>query len=131
MKASVLLGPGWEDDSLDVLWRDSGRAFCRLKRKDEAGDIHAFIPIPTGSEHPTLESVNRLTHEHDLRRYLDSSWAMRPLELVLSAGRLCFWSTTPKANPWTASSGSRWRSDSSSVFPRPCPARSGGFTGLD
>ena len=52
MKASVLLGPGWEDDSLDVLWRDSGRAFCRLKRKDEAGDIHAFIPIPTGSGHP-------------------------------------------------------------------------------
>ena len=28
MKASVLFGAGWENDSVEVLWRDSGRAFC-------------------------------------------------------------------------------------------------------
>ena len=87
MKASVLLGAGWEDDSLDVLWRDAGRAFCRLRRKDAASETHAFIPIPSGAEHPTLESVNRLTHEYDLQRYLDGAWAVRPLELVRERGQ--------------------------------------------
>ena len=85
MKASVLLGAGWEDDSLEVLWRDADRAFCRLWRND--AETHAFIPIPSGAEHPTLESVNRLTHEHDLQSFLDSSWAVRPLELVRERGQ--------------------------------------------
>ena len=86
MKASVLFGAGWEDDSLEVLWRDGARAFCRLSRGDAEGETHAFIPIPSGAEHPT-ESVNRLTHEHNLRSYLDGSWAVRPLELVRERGQ--------------------------------------------
>ena len=48
---------------------------------------HAFISIPAGVEHPTLESVNRLAHEHELRSYLDSAWALRPLELVRERGQ--------------------------------------------
>jgi len=40
MKASVLFGAGWENDSLEVLWRDAGRAFCRLWRDDAEGDRH-------------------------------------------------------------------------------------------
>jgi hypothetical protein len=52
MKASVLLGAGWEDDSLEVLWRDADRAFCRLWRND--AETHAFIPIASGTEHPSL-----------------------------------------------------------------------------
>ena len=46
MKASVLFGAGWENDSLEVLWRDAGRAFCKLWRNDADGEKHAFIPIP-------------------------------------------------------------------------------------
>ena len=87
MKASVLFGAGWEDDSLEVLWRDAGRVFCRLWRDDAEGQTHAFIPIHSGAEHPTLESVNRLTHEYELQRYLDSAWALRPLELVRERGQ--------------------------------------------
>ena len=87
MKASALFGAGWEDDSLEVLWRDAGRAFCRLWRDDAEGERHAFIPITSGAEHPTLESVNRLTHEYELQRYLDSAWALRPLELVRERGQ--------------------------------------------
>ena len=87
MKASVLFGAGWEDDSLEVLWRDGARAFCRLSRGDTEGETHAFMPIPSGAEHPTLESVNRLTHEHNLRSYLDGSWAVRPLDLVRERGQ--------------------------------------------
>ena len=87
MKASVLFGAGWEDDSLEVLWRDADRAFCRLWRDDAEGETHAFIPIPSGAEHPTLESVNRLTHEYELQSFLDSAWALRPLELVRERGQ--------------------------------------------
>ena len=86
MKASVLFGAGWENDSLEVLWRDAGRAFCRLWRDDADGSRYAFIPVSAGAEHPTLESVNRLTHEHELKSYLESSWALRPLELVRERG---------------------------------------------
>jgi len=86
MNASVLFGAGWENDSLEVLWRDAGRAFCRLWRDDADGNRYAFIPV-SGDEHPTLESVNRLAHEHQLKSYLDSSWALRPLELLRERGQ--------------------------------------------
>jgi hypothetical protein len=99
MKTSALLGAGWEDDSLEVLWRDAGRAFCSLRRKDAATETHAFIPIPFGAEHPTLEAVNRLTHEHGLQRYLDGSWAVRPLKLVRKRGLTMLVSITQGANP--------------------------------
>ncbi len=59
------------DDSLEVLWRDAGRAFCRLGRRDGASETYASILIPSGAEHPTLDSVNRLIHEHGLQPYLD------------------------------------------------------------
>jgi hypothetical protein len=87
MKASVLFGAGWENDSVEVLWRDAGRVFCRLCRNDTEGERHAFIPIPAGVEHPTLESINRLTREHELKNYLDSTWALRPPELVRERGQ--------------------------------------------
>src|SRR5579859_2550637 len=87
MKASVLFGAGWENDSVEVLWRDAGRVFCRLWRNGAEGEKHAFIPIPSGVDRPTLESVNRLTHEHELKSYLDSAWALRPLELVRERGQ--------------------------------------------
>ena len=50
----------WENDSIEVLWRDAGRVFCRLWRNDLEGEKHAFIPIPAGVEPPTLESVRSL-----------------------------------------------------------------------
>ena len=87
MRASALFGAGWEDDSLEVLWREAGRAFCRLRRDDADGGRHAFIPIPSGAEHPTFESLNRLTHEYELREYLDPSWALRPVDLARERGQ--------------------------------------------
>jgi PAS domain S-box-containing protein len=87
MKASVLFGAGWEDDSLEVLWQDAGRVFCRIWRDDAEGDRHAFIPVTSGADHPTLDSANRLTHEYELQRYLDSAWALRPLELLRERGQ--------------------------------------------
>ena len=87
MKASVLFGDGGQNDSLDVLWRDAGRAFCRLSRDDNDVGRHAFIPVPSDAEHPILDSLNRLSHEFELREYLDAAWALRPLELVRDRGQ--------------------------------------------
>jgi hypothetical protein len=87
MKTSVLFGAGWENNSVEVLWRDAGRVFCRLCRNDTEGERHAFIPIPPGVEHLTLESINRLTCEHELKNYLETTWALRPLELVRDRGQ--------------------------------------------
>ncbi len=57
-------------------------------RDDGDGSRYVFVPISAGDEHPTLESVNRLTHEHELKSYLDSGWALRPLELVRERGQM-------------------------------------------
>lgn len=87
MKASVLFGAGWENDSVEVLWRDAGRVFCKLRRNDTEVETHAFVPTLAGVEHATLDSINRLTHEHELKSYLDSAWALQPLELVCERGQ--------------------------------------------
>jgi len=71
----------------EVLWRDTERVFCRLSRDGEESDRHAFIPVPSGSGHPTLESIDRLTHEYGLREHLEASWALLPVELVREHGR--------------------------------------------
>jgi PAS domain S-box-containing protein len=85
MNASVLFGAGWENEPIEVLWRDSGRAFCRISGNEAKGERHAFISIPADAEH--LESIDRLTHEHGLKSYLDSAWALLPLELVRQHGQ--------------------------------------------
>lgn len=82
MTASALFGAGWEEDSPLVLWEDAGRVFCRLGRDGPAGDRHAFIPLPSESDHPTLESINRLTREYERKDSLAADWALRPAELV-------------------------------------------------
>ena len=87
MQASALFGAGWEHDSVEVLWQDAERAFCRLGCDGPAGERHAFIPVLSGSEHPTLESINRLTHEYELKDSLAGDWALRPVELVREHGR--------------------------------------------
>jgi serine/threonine protein kinase len=87
MQASILFGAGWENDSLEVLWRDADRAFCRLRRDDARGERHAFMPIPSDAEHATRESINTAHHENELKEYLDGAWALRPVALVRERGQ--------------------------------------------
>jgi len=87
MNASVSLGTGREGDLLEVLWEDAERVFCRLSRNDTEGRRHAFIPVTVGTERTTLQSINRLAHEYELKDDLDSAWALQPLELVRDRGR--------------------------------------------
>lgn len=55
------------------------RRFC--------GDRHAFIPVSSGAEHPTLESIDRLIREYELKDVIAAEWALRPVELVQERGR--------------------------------------------
>ena len=60
---------------------------------------HAFIPIHSGAEHPTLESLNRLTHEYELQGLL---WTARghcsQWSSYANAGGACWLSTTQEAS---------------------------------
>ena len=82
MTASASFSSGGGNDPFEVLWADTERSFCRLPGGDADRPRHAFIPVLSGADHPTLESINRLTHEYELKDYLDTAWALRPVELV-------------------------------------------------
>src|SRR5918993_1423973 len=85
MKASDYWGSVEEGGSLEVLWEDAERTFCRLSRTK--GHCHALLPVGVGADHPTLESINRLAHEYELKDHLDCAWALRPLEFARERGR--------------------------------------------
>jgi hypothetical protein len=40
------------------------------------------------AEQPTVDSLNRLTHEYELKNDLDRAWAARPVELARHNGRM-------------------------------------------
>jgi hypothetical protein len=73
MKASVLLGAGWEDDSLDVLWRNADLAFCRLRRDVAEDGRHASYPsIPP----PIILRARASTVSHTNTNF-ESTWTAR------------------------------------------------------
>lgn len=86
MNASAASDASDRNDSIEVLWQDAERTFCRLLCKDAEDRRHAFLPM-LDAEHPTLESINRLAHEYELKDHLDGAWALRPVELVREPGR--------------------------------------------
>lgn len=81
MKASVSLDAG-ANDSIEVLWRDADRMFCKLRRADQEAYGHAFLAVLPDAEYPALESIKRLTHEYELKSQLEGGWALKPLDLV-------------------------------------------------
>src|SRR6516164_6137148 len=77
----------YSDDSSQVLWRDSERVFHRGWRLDDDGKRRAVLLVAPAADHPSRSSLDRLTHEYELKDELDSTWAVRPLELVRDANR--------------------------------------------
>src|SRR5262249_43893773 len=70
-----------------VLWEDGERVFRRGWRLDDDGERRAVLIVLPAAEHPSRSSLDRLSHEHDLKNELDGAWAVRPLDLVRDAGR--------------------------------------------
>ena len=87
MKSASRIISGEGDKSLEIVWRDSERILCKMSRNGAGPSQYAFTPALYASEHPTSESIERLEHEFKLKDYLESDWAVRPLELIRDRGR--------------------------------------------
>src|SRR5262245_20014293 len=75
------------DGGSQLLWDDGERVFRRGSRLDEHGNRRAVLIVLPAADHPSRSSLDRLTHEYELRDELDATWAVRPLELVREAER--------------------------------------------
>jgi serine/threonine protein kinase len=70
-----------------VLWEDGVRVFRRGWRADDDGNPSAVLVVLPAPDYPSRSSLDRLTHEYELKDELDGAWAARPLELVRDPGR--------------------------------------------
>src|SRR5215813_8270953 len=77
----------YSDGDSQVLWEDGERVVHRGWRLDDNGTRRAVLMVLPAAEHPSRSSLDRLTHEYELRDQLDGAWAVRPLDLVRDAGR--------------------------------------------
>ncbi len=50
------------DRSLQVLWEDGERVFCRGWRQGGDGNRNAVLAVLSTTEHPTPHSLDRLRH---------------------------------------------------------------------
>ena len=81
------LNVAYSDGGSQVLWEDGERVFRRGWRLDDNGKQRAVLFVLPAADHPSRSSLDRLTHEYELKDELDGAWAVRPLELVRDAGR--------------------------------------------
>src|SRR5262249_45460316 len=70
-----------------VLWEDGERVFRRGWRPGDDGNQSAVLIVFPAADQPSRSSLDRLTHEYELKDQLDGAWAVRPLDLVRDAGR--------------------------------------------
>src|SRR5262249_7347245 len=77
----------YSDGGSQVLWEDGERVFRRGWRLDDNGKRSTVLIVLPAAEHPSRSTLDRLTHEYELRDELDGSWAVRPLDLVRDGGR--------------------------------------------
>src|SRR5882724_3097920 len=73
--------------SLQVLWEDGERVFCRGESQAD-GDRAAVLAVLPAAEHPTPATLDRLAREYGLKDELDGAWAVRPLDLVREGDRI-------------------------------------------
>jgi hypothetical protein len=76
----------YADGGSQILWEDGERVFRRGSRLDDNGEKRAVLIVLPAADHPSRSSLDRLTHEYELRDELDGAWAVRPLDLVREAG---------------------------------------------
>jgi hypothetical protein len=55
------------DSDLQVFWEDGERIFCRIKRDLTDGDPNSVLAVLLAAEHPTPDSLIRLTNEYALK----------------------------------------------------------------
>jgi hypothetical protein len=95
------------NDDLLIVWEDGERAFCRGHRLGADGNRSAVLAVLPAAEHPLPASLDRLTHECELRDELDGTWAARPLELRSERGRTMLVLEESAARFWPSRRGNR------------------------
>jgi PAS domain S-box-containing protein len=81
------LNVAYSDGSSQVLWEDGERVFSRAWRLDDNGSRLAVLLVAPAADRPSRSTLDRLTHEYELKDELDGAWAARPLALMRDAGR--------------------------------------------
>ncbi|MBV8963775.1 MAG: serine/threonine protein kinase, partial [Hyphomicrobiales bacterium] len=74
------------DSGSQILWEDGERVFRRGWQLEDNGKRAVLLVMPAADQ-PSRSSLDRLTHEYQLKDELDGAWAARPLDLVRDAGR--------------------------------------------
>ncbi|WP_217469195.1 hypothetical protein, partial [Paraburkholderia ultramafica] len=81
--------------SLQILWDDGERVFCRGQR--QGGD--SVLIVRTAAEQPPPSLLDRLAHEFGLKDELNGAWVVRPVELVREDGRTLLVLEDPGGEP--------------------------------
>src|SRR6201991_2836373 len=93
------LNIAYSDDSSQVLWEDGERVCSRGWRLDDNGNRLAVLLVAPATDHPSRTSLDRLTHEYELKDELDGAWAARPLALMRDTGRTLLVLDDPGGEP--------------------------------
>ena len=80
-------------------WEDGERAYFRGEREHTDGTRRSVLAVLANDDPPTPASLHRLRHEFGLRDELDSTWAVRPIELVRDQGRTILVLEDPGGEP--------------------------------
>ena len=99
MNPSSWFGADGDNGVDEVLWQDSERVVCRRWRHGASGDRQTVLAVLPAAEHPTPDSLNRLTHEYGLKDDLDRAWAARPLGLMRERGQTILVLKDPGGEP--------------------------------
>jgi serine/threonine protein kinase len=75
------------DGSGQVLWEDGERVFHRAWPLGDDDNRSAVLVVQPATEHPSPSSLDRLTHDCDLKDELDGAWAVRPLDFLREGAR--------------------------------------------
>ena len=90
----------------EILWEDGERTFCKVPHAHSNRGRDGLIAVFAGTEHQTPGSVDRLAHEYALKDYLESAWALRPLELLNERGQTILVVEAPDGEPLVRHIGS-------------------------
>src|SRR5262249_51177862 len=90
---------GDDDISSEMLWEDGERLFCRRWRHSANDDRRAVLVVLPVAEHPTPGSLNRLTHEYEVKDDLEDAGAGGPLGLGRERGQTMLVLKDPGGEP--------------------------------
>jgi hypothetical protein len=68
------LNGAYSDGASQVLWEDGERVFRRGWRLDDQGQRRAVLVVVPAADHSSRSSLERLTHEYELKDQLDGAW---------------------------------------------------------